>query len=406
MRTTLIFIILLLINNELHSQWMIQQSGTTMPIYDIEFINDKTGWACGDGGYIVKTTNGGVNWIRQSNGVIGNPLFGIHPLDSNIIYAVGLFRTFLKSTNGGESWIALDSGLATSGSYECVFFINENTGWISNFQSGAYGVKKTTNGGVTLELNNLNEYPNDLYFKDSVNGVGVQGSALVFKTLNGGSNWNINQLAGSGNFYRVSFINDFTGFTASTRNVYKTTDFGLTWDSIKRISPLDVSITSIEFSNEMTGWAGSTNYIFGTTNGGIDWNIQLGTGVVYSIYAFNDSLVWACGNGGRIWHTTNGGLSNIKTISNTIPDKFELLQNFPNPFNSATKIKFNIKERDEYKLEIINILGQSVKEIINQEISPGTYEFMFDAFDLNSGVYYIRLSNQEYFKTIKTILVK
>ncbi|MEO8447920.1 MAG: hypothetical protein ABI528_10515, partial [bacterium] len=76
-----------------NAQWFTQQSGTTDPLYDIEFINKNTGWSCGAGGYIIKTTNGGINWIRQGFGVTFESLFGIHPVDSNVVYAVGFFRT-------------------------------------------------------------------------------------------------------------------------------------------------------------------------------------------------------------------------------------------------------------------------------------------------------------------------
>jgi len=201
------------------AQWFTQQSGTTNPLYDIEFINKNNGWCCGDGGYIIKTTNGGVNWIQQSNGVPGEPLFGIHPVDSNIVYAVGFYRTLIKTTNGGSSWFSQDSGTIGDGTYTCVFFINENTGWIGNFASPDYGVKKTTDGGNTLNTYSTGT-PEDLFFKDSLNGIGVEGAALVLKTTNGGINWSYRQLAGSGDFYRVSFIDDNTGFTASRRAVY------------------------------------------------------------------------------------------------------------------------------------------------------------------------------------------
>lgn len=395
----------LLIENS-SAQWYIQESGTTNPLYDIEFINQNTGWACGDGGYIIKTTNGGANWIPQSNGVPGRPLYGIHPVDSNTVYAAGFFHTFIKTTNGGESWFSLDSGGVGSGSYMCVFFINENTGWISNFESGAYGVKKTTNGGLTLHLNYFNEFPNDLYFKDNLNGIGVQESSLVFKTTNGGDIWNVNMIAGSGNFYKVSFIDDFTGYTTSTRAVYKTANFGKSWDSVGRVTPLNIDVTSIEFSNENIGWAGTTQSISKTTDGGGSWNVQVATGVVYSIYAYNDSLVWTCGNGGRIWHTINGGISFIQTTSTTIPEEFELLQNYPNPFNNSTKLKFKIVESGDYNLEIFNSLGQSVQKIFNERIDPGMYELTFDAGDLSSGIYFFKLGSDKNFKTIKSLLVK
>jgi photosystem II stability/assembly factor-like uncharacterized protein len=402
----LIFFLLVnctLITGNSTAQWFTQHSGTTNPLYDIEFINKNTGWACGDGGYIIKTTNGGVNWIQQSNGVIGRPLFGIHPVDSNIVYAVGFFNTFIKSTNGGESWFNLDSGGVGSGSYMCVFFINENTGWISNFESGGYGIKKTTDGGVTLHLNYFNEFPNDLYFKDSANGIGVQASSLIFKTENGGTNWSVIPLAGSGDFYRVSFINDFTGYTASSRAVYKTTDFGTIWDSVGHIPAI---ITSVEFSSENTGWAGSAFFITKTSDGGKTWNAQVQTGVVYSIFAYNDSLVWTCGNGGRIWHTTNGGTSSIKNVSSTIPDNFELYQNYPNPFNPVTYIKFDVSKTGNVKLLVFDGLGKEIKTLVNENLYPGSYQVSFNGERLSSGIYFYRLSANGFSRTMKMILLK
>jgi photosystem II stability/assembly factor-like uncharacterized protein len=391
------------------AQWFTQQSGTTNPLYDIEFINKNTGWACGDDG-IIKTTNGGVNWIRQSNGVPNEPLFGIDPVDSNIVYAVGFFRTFIKTTNGGSSWFSLDSGTVGDGTYTYVFFINQNTGWIGNFESGGYGIKKTTDGGRTLTLNFLNEFPNDLFFKDSLNGMGVQGSALTFKTTNVGTSWSVNQLAGSGNFYRVSFINDNTGYTASTRAVYKTTNFGITWDSVGLVTPLNIDVTSIEFSNENTGWAGTQYQMYKTTNSGRNWLIQSSTliGVIYSICSYNDSLVWSCGNGGRIWHTLSGGdtLTLIKQISNSIPESFELKQNYPNPFNPETTIEFSIRKTGKYKMEIYNNLGQIMDAIFENHLTIGKYKVIYNAEKLTSGIYYYRLSGEELSIGKKFLLIK
>ena len=402
-------IILILIISQFFSisgqaQWYTQQSGMTSALYDIEFINRNTGWACGVEG-IIKTTNGGINWVRQSNGVPFEPLFGISPVDSNFVYAVGFFRTYIKSTNGGSSWFNLDSGMQGDGTYQSVFFLNSKTGWAGYGDGTFFGVRKTTDGGKTF-TSYPTGVPNDLYFKDSVNGIGVEEASIVLKTLNGGLNWGYNVLAVSGNFYRVSFINENTGFTASTRAVYSTNNFGINWDSVGRITPLDIDVTSIEFCNENTGWAGTTSPVYKTTNGGRDWFLQILTGVVYSIYSYNDSLVWTCGNAGRIWHTTNGGTSSIQTISNEIPEEFQLNQNYPNPFNSQTKITFNIKHYGKYSMVIFNNLGQKIIEVFSDKLAEGVYETTFDASDLNSGVYFYRLTGNNISLTKKFVLIK
>jgi len=397
---TLIFVHCLLLTA--NAQWFTQQSGTTDPLYDIEFINKNTGWCCGAGGYIIKTTNGGNNWIRQGSEVAFESLFGIHPVDSNIVYAVGFFRTVVKTTDGGEHWIKVESGMQGDGRYTCLFFINQNTGWIGNFGPG-YGVRKTTDGGKTIFSNPFLGYPEDLYFKDSQNGIGVGGSAQIFRTSNGGQNWSIDFLAGSGDFYRVSFINGNTGFTASDRAVYKTTNFGINWDSVGNIPAI---VISIGFSTLKTGYAGTAYSILKSIDGGKSWVPQVSTGVIYDLFSENDSIVWGCGNGGRIWHTKNGGISSVNNNSMISNENFNLSQNYPNPFNITTVFKFQIKNNGVYKLEIYNSIGQKLKKIFENNFLRGNYEVLFDATNLSSGVYNYKLTGDNNSQTKKFVLIK
>ena len=384
------------------AQWYVQQSGTTNPLYDIEFINRSTGWSCGDGGYIIKTTNGGENWIQQGAGVTFEPLFGIHAVDSNVVYAVGFFRTVVKTTNGGENWIKVESGMQGDGRYTCVFFMNANTGCIGNFGPG-YGVRRTTDGGQTINTIPFGGYPEDLYFKDDLNGVGVGGLSYIYRTTDGGLNWSSFSLVLNGDFYRVSFIDENTGYTASHRAVYKTIDFGSVWDSVGYIPAI---VYSISFANEKIGFAGTGYNIWKTTTGGNSWSTQVNTGVVYNICAVSDSLVWTCGNAGRIWHTTTGGISFVNNISSVIPDNFELFQNYPNPFNGQTKISFSIKQSDIYNLEIYNSKGQKVLIVFSRQFIPGTYETNIDANTLGSGIHFYKLNGSKNSITKKFLLVK
>lgn len=392
------------------AQWYTQQSGTTDPLYDIEFINRNTGWACGDGGNIIKTTNGGVNWIRQANGITFEPLFGISVVDSNTVYAVGFYRTLLKTTDGGANWVIKESGMIGDGNYTCVFFIDKNKGWIGNFDSPDYGIRKTTDGGNTIQSVPFNGIPQDLYFKDSLNGVGVGELSYIYRTTNGGNNWISSSIVFNGNLYRVSFINDNTGYTASRRAAYKTTNFGVSWDSVGNI-PVELgSVLSIEFANENTGWAGTQYQMYKTTNGGKNWIIQSSTspGVIYSIWSYNDSLVWGCGNGGRIWHSKSGGdtITNIKQISSGIPSNFALKQNYPNPFNPETIIEFILSENGNYKLEIFDVTGKKVEELFNERFLTGTYQIIYRANNLTSGVYIYKLSSKKYSESKKFLLIK
>lgn len=64
--------------SEVYCQWIPQYTGTSAILRDIEFLNINTGWAVGDGGTCLKTTNGGTNWIQQNHPVGNKPLYGVH----------------------------------------------------------------------------------------------------------------------------------------------------------------------------------------------------------------------------------------------------------------------------------------------------------------------------------------
>ena len=110
-KLNLVFILLivhcsLLITN-CFSQWVNQNSGTPNHLYDVYFINTQTGWACGDNGTIVKTTNGGNNWFGQTSGTTF-PLYSVHFVNANIGYSVTrVDGYFQKTTDGGSNWFTV-----------------------------------------------------------------------------------------------------------------------------------------------------------------------------------------------------------------------------------------------------------------------------------------------------------
>lgn len=63
----------------------------------------------------------------------------------------------------------------------------------------------------------------------------------------------------------------------------------------------------------------------------------------------------------------------IKPISNAIPEKFSLYQNFPNPFNPVTNIKFELPEKRLVTLSVINVLGQEVAVLHKGLLEAGTH---------------------------------
>ena len=89
-----------------------------------------------------------------------------------------------------------------------------------------------------------------------------------------------------------------------------------------------------------------------------------------------------------------------------IPDQYNLLQNYPNPFNPSTKIQLIIPESGNVNLEVYNLLGEKVSEVLNQEMNPGKFEVSFNGSNLSSGVYFYKIKVNNYFAVKKMMLIK
>ena len=100
--------------------------------------------------------------------------------------------------------------------------------------------------------------------------------------------------------------------------------------------------------------------------------------------------------------------SNILDFEVTnLADTYQLYQNYPNPFNPTTKIEFDMKEKAFITLTIYNIVGEKVRELVNDELSKGKHALDFDAVGLPSGVYVYSLNvKDEFFQTRKMTLIK
>ena len=93
--------------------------------------------------------------------------------------------------------------------------------------------------------------------------------------------------------------------------------------------------------------------------------------------------------------------------SNTgIPDDFILSQNYPNPFNPTTEINFGLKERSFVILNVYSVSGVLVKELVNEVKNAGYYSVKFSGLNLASGVYFCKLTADQFTAVRKMVLMK
>ena len=249
--------------------WLMQSSGTTSNLKAVRFVSASTGWAVGDNGTVLKTTNEGNTWTSQSLGTSEN-LSGIcYANGNNIIISAANGQTLYKTTDGGNNWSSTATGKSNVG----FTFGDMNTGW---YITGFNTVYKSVDGGSTWNTVNTGMTP-AIYglYPYNANIVWVMGDGGVRATTDG-TNWS-SKITGSGSFTVAHFISATEGFVA--------------------------------------GWQSKLRY---TNDGGSTWTVKnsglAGSDRIDGVMAFDANYLWLQNSGANISMTANGG-SNWKTIA-------------------------------------------------------------------------------------------
>jgi hypothetical protein len=89
-----------------------------------------------------------------------------------------------------------------------------------------------------------------------------------------------------------------------------------------------------------------------------------------------------------------------------IPTAFNLEQNFPNPFNPETNIRFSIPIESDVRVTVFDVLGSEVAQLINEKMTPGTYTVNFKVNNISSGIYFYRFESRDFIQTKKMIYLR
>jgi hypothetical protein len=120
--------------------------------------------------------------------------------------------------------------------------------------------------------------------------------------------------------------------------------------------------------------------------------------------ALADKLMEYYGPEGEWWQ--HGDITSVDRIAAKLPDTHSLLQNYPNPFNPTTTIPFEVQADGFATLEIFNVQGQLISTLLNEELPAGSHQVRLNAFGLVSGVYFYKLTIDDFTQTNKMMLVK
>ncbi len=411
---------------------------------DIFFISEDIGWATfyNKGSY--KTTDGGNSWFVTDNP--GNEKYFKNQDTGWSVYSpLGVF----KSTSGGNLWTQKSSVSSNS-----IYFSDLNNGFAVGYNGS---IIKSTDGGENwaAKISGTIEELNKVHFYNNNNGICVGTNGIVLITTDGGENWTAMNTGSVSGLTSVIFTNPNTIWITGTHGtILNSTDLGNSWISYSGITSNNLS--SVSFIDENSGWfAGSNGTIIKYENSSIvpvelisfsanltGNEVQLYWQTVTEINNYGFEIERKIDNAGwenigfekgqgtttsnMVYSFTDKGFKSglkfnyrLKQIDfdgeyeyskevevNSVPIEFALSQNFPNPFNPSTKIRYQLPNGTKVVIKIYNILGSEVMELVNEQKEAGIYEVDFNASSLSSGTYIYKISADNFVQTKKMILLK
>jgi photosystem II stability/assembly factor-like uncharacterized protein len=327
------------------------------------------------------------------------------------ITSVG-FGNVLRTTDGGSNWAYSDTVIL--GSPTCIRFTTPLIGWVSSNTLGNSDISKSTDGGVTWFsqiTGGLNEFINSISFPDSISGYAVgfqiytppiQDEGFIIKTASGGTYWE-EQYRDNGKLNSVFFVNENRGWAVGDGGKILATANGGT--------PVELnSFTASVLQNEKAvqlNWSTATE----TNHSGFEierlqdskierlknWETigfvpGFGTTTEPKSYSFTDENITTGTYKYRLKQIDFDGTfeysNELEVAIDFTPKEFVLYQNFPNPFNPSTTIKYSLPVESFVKINIYNALGEVIEELVSKVQSSGNYEVTWNAQNYSSGIYY------------------
>lgn len=398
-----------------HVSFYLQHGGQNHEgtLYDAIFNTADIGFAAagvwnGEGA-IVGTWDGGHTWET----VHWSPyaLYGIDfPVsDASLIgYAVGDLGTILKTTDGGYNWFVLQSG----------FYVTLTDVSFTDFDTGtAVGlngvIMRTTDGGQNWSFQYAEEPGdyNSVCMVDTYNGYIVGDGGTILHTTTGGEPTaacsvdmipdNPPVIVHPGDFFT------YTGILSNNTNSPQTTDVWLMVDvpeyglygPVKRFLNVPLqpneSITVPNIRQYVPHFAPPGEY------GYIAYCGDFPDGAEDSA-SFDFEVVLPAEGSADNWNLC-GWFDNF---SEEIPQQSALLNSYPNPFNAATEIKYILAQESHVKLDVFNLAGQVVETLVDDTKPAGEYSVNWDASDKPSGIYLYKLTTKDYSVTKRMTFLK
>ena len=361
--------------------WQVITKSLTMPrceFRDVIVRTPQEWWAMGnsiDSGYVLKTTDGGINWLKKTfnRGINTGALH-----NANLGWIAGADNQIYKTTDGGITWTS-QAPANVSADYYDIQILNDQTLWVAGYDDDDEGVViKSTDGGQSwINVNGIiNEALSAIHFTDDQKGWAVGNSNVILKTSDGGQTWNADTLdSGPGYLKSVFFTSSSTGYVAgASGHFYKTTDGGLNWNPSGPGGFKGLVYNEVQFIHPDTGFiVRNDGRIFTTTDAAATWTESTITPSreIFSIQMLNSRQGIIGGDQASLLSTNGGNVTNVPVLQTND------ISLFPNPVKDVLELRLH-GEIQEIRLtdlsgRLIMASSPSDKKIELARLQPGIY---------------------------------
>jgi len=413
--------------------WKIQSTNTDSSLLSVSVFDTTSAWAGGLGGVVLRTANGGQNWLPVT-GVVGGDVYNIEAITvTRALVAVNepgsarIRRTF----NTGITWVTVYENTDPGAFINAIHMFDENNGYaMGDPVGGQWTLLRTTDGGANwVSVATLAQDGSEIGFNNSMSWVGDQfgwfgtDNGRVYYTTDGGANWS-HAATGFDNSFTVSFATEQFGMAAGDGADYSS-DGGVTWVPAGASLP-GAAFGGIGLNVDPHRWYFvSGNAVYKTADLGGSFSMDFSQ--VDALNHIDMAVVevgvnpwivgYAVGSQGTInKYTELITITGIGDKPGAIPAVFSLRQNYPNPFNPTTRIAYTLPAQAEVSLKIVNLLGQEVRTLITGSQNAGAHEVVWDGSNaagipVASGMYFYKLEaraldGKTYSDTRKMLLMK
>ncbi len=410
-----ITILLIQLSTAAQGTWEKTDVPTTQSLRSVYFTDSLYGWAVGDTGTIIHTSDGGESWVVQDSQTENN-IRNVFFLNRNLGWAAswnfeGFFGTLiLKTTNGGATWTGYpypENNIFIN----CILYLDSLNGWMGG---SPHAIVKTTDGGITwtqaaVDTNALAFFPVlNIAFYDENYGYACGGlfdiAGVTWSTSNGGEKWYpidnadapADEVHGLHLFDSVTVLGsggdpDF-GYGVG---MIRTANGGINWNYEELT--MQGNAYDLDFRNETEAWAplGPRQKLIYSLDAGLTWT-EIPSPDNSAIYdmIFPDSLHgYAVGDHGAVLRYD---ASSVGLLNPNEEEKIGFLV-YPNPCDDVIRIKTQDTRLKMKVLRIYDVLGKKVREM---NLQSNTIDISL----LPEGIYCIQLKSDSWLGTTKLVV--